>query len=85
MKGCRFLATLLAFTLLCAAVLMSRSGLADTDPKFAGFWYAVSLALDGTEYFPETWDRDLVWMLGADGRFPGAENPTTTIRGHGIL
>ena len=68
MKSYRFPAILLTLTLLITAVLMP-SGLADTGPQFAGSWYAVSFVLDGTEYFPETWDQDLVLTLGADGRF----------------
>ncbi len=69
MKNYRFPAILLTLTLLCTAVLMPCPSLADTSPTFAGSWYAVSFVLDGTEYFPETWDQDLVLTLGADGRF----------------
>ena len=69
MKSSRLPAILLTFALLCVIALGPQAALADTDPKFVGSWYAISFVLNGTEWYPETWDRDLVVTLSSDGRF----------------
>ncbi len=69
MKSSRFLAILMTLTILCAAAFAPQAALADANSRFTGSWYANSFVLKGLEYFPETWDEDLVMTLGADGYF----------------
>ena len=69
MKNTRLLAILMTLTLLCAAAFAPQAALAEVNPRFTGSWYANSFVLEGLEYFPETWDEDLVMTLGADGHF----------------